>query len=161
MSPAASACLFPNTLQPLPPLILFLFSFFTSPIFPPPPLFFYRREKTPPLSLVSELILTPGYQPADERWATVLLLYMHPTTPCCLLQSGKQHPQKKGKEPNLERIHSDRYSSIGSYYGLSVFHSIRMDLNHLESNLLVVHPTPPSAGRITEWFYDAAVSWNN
>lgn len=98
MSPAASACLFPYAPQPLPLLTLFLFSFFTSPIFPPLPLFFYRREKTPPLSLVSQLILTPGYQPADERWGTVLLLYMHPTTPCCLLQSGKQHPpEKRGK----------------------------------------------------------------
>lgn len=35
MSPAASACLFTYPPQPLPPLTLFPFSFFTSPIFPP------------------------------------------------------------------------------------------------------------------------------
>lgn len=158
MSPAASACLFPYAPQPLP-LPFFFLHFTYVPL--PPRHFFYRREKTPPLSLVSQLILTPGYQPADERWGTLLLLYMHPTTLCCLLQSGKQHPQKKGKEPNLELIHSDRYSSIDSYYGLSVFHSIRMDLNHLELKLFVVHPTPPSAGRNTEWSDHAAVSWKN
>lgn len=108
--PSSSSLSFPPTL-PVFPLVSPAVSLPVSSCTPPSPhLLFclhffiptapYWKEKAPSLSSVfaSELILTRGYSPEDERWVSAEMLHLQPTIPSCVLQSGKKHPQKKGND---------------------------------------------------------------
>lgn len=164
MSPAASACLFPYAPQPLPLLTLSLFSSLHFTYISPPATFFLPKGKDSPT--VSRLSVNPHSRLSTCRWkvrhcAFPIYASHDPLLPVAVRETTS--PEKR--ERTKFRAHS--FWQIQQHWlilwsGLSVFHSIRMDLNHLELNLLVVvHPSPPSAGRNTEWAFHAAVSWNN
>lgn len=91
-----SSCLFLHPLLLLLLLFLFAHPLFCLHFFPPAAP--YWRGETSSLSslFASELILTPGYSPADERWGSVDILYMQPTIPLlCVAVWEKTYPPKK------------------------------------------------------------------
>lgn len=136
-----SSCLF------LHPLLLLLRLFFLAhPLFClhffPPAAPYWRGETSSLSSLfASELILTPGYSPADERWGSVDILYMQPTIPLLRVAVWeKTYPPKKRSELMIKQAHWQIQQHTHSHI-LNIFTDINAGLHSHPQHFLTHHFT--------------------